>query len=78
MTPGFAVTDYKVQKAIFQIAVLDLHKKSNSGSVDSHKKFYSAYVQLLRLQTLDGVQLLQPIILEDIGSKPDPNFKKRV
>lgn len=71
MTLGFAVTDYKVQGATFQIAVLDLHRKSNSGSGGSHKKICSTYVQLSCLQTLDGVQLLQPIILEDIGSKPD-------
>lgn len=76
MTPGFVVTDYKVQGATFRTAVLDLHRKSNSGSGGLHKKFCSTHVQLSHLQTLNGVQLLQSIMLEDIESKPDPKLQE--
>lgn len=76
MTPGFAVTNYKIERATFQTAVLDLHRNSNLGSKGSHKKFCSTYVQLLCLQTLDRVQYLQAITLEDIKSKPDPKLQK--
>ncbi len=75
MTPGFAVTDYKVQGATFRTAVLDLHRHSKSRDKGSHKRFCSTYVQLSRLQTLDGVGLLQPITLDDIGSKPHPKLQ---
>lgn len=70
MTPGFAVTEYKVQGATFQSAILDLHRNSKSGDKGSHKRFCSTYVQLSRLQTLNGGQLLQLITLDDIVSKP--------
>ncbi len=76
MTPGFAVTEYKVRGATFRTAVLDLHKNTKSGDKGLHKRFCSIYVQLSRLQTLDGVQLLQPITLDDIGSKPHPTLSE--
>lgn len=44
MTPGFAIKDYKVQETIFQIAVLDLQSKSNSGNKNMYKRFYSIYI----------------------------------
>ncbi len=69
MTPGFAITDYKVQGTTFQTAVLDLHRHSKSKDKDSHKRFCSNYVQLFRLQIFDGVGLLQLITLNDIESK---------
>ncbi len=70
MTLGFAITDYKVQEATFRTVVLDLHRDSKARDKGLHKRFCSTYVQLSRLQTLDGVGLLQPITLDDIGSKP--------
>lgn len=69
MTPGFVVSEYKVQGAIFQIAILDLHHNSKAGDKSLHKRFYSTYFQLSRLQILDKVKLLQLIILENIKSK---------
>lgn len=56
--------------------MVHLHRKSNSGIEGLYKKFCSIYVQLSRLQTLDEVQLLQPITLEDIGNKPNPKLQK--
>ena len=58
LTPGFAVTDYKVQGATFKTAVLDL-RRGQKIRKESHKRFWSTYVQLSRLQSLDGVQLLE-------------------
>lgn len=80
MTPRFAVTDYKVQGATFRTVILDLHRHSKCKDKSSYKRFYSTYVELSHLQTLDRVRLLQPITLNDIRSKPhlklqDENLK---
>lgn len=44
MTPGFAVTNYKVPRATFQIVVFDLHKKFNSKNEGLYKKFCFTYI----------------------------------
>lgn len=44
MTLSFAVTDYKTQGTIFQIAIFDLHKNFNSMSKILHKRFYFIYI----------------------------------
>lgn len=75
--PGFAIMDYKVQRAIFRLAVLDLHRNSKSEDKGLHKRFYFIYVQLSYLQTLNKVQLLQPIMLNDIRSKLYSKFQKK-
>ena len=74
MTPGFAVTDYKIQGATFRSAVLDLRKGNKTVKCGVHKRFCSTYVQLSRLQTLEGVQLLEQIELEDINNEPHPKL----
>ena len=76
MTPGFAVTDYKVQGATFQTAVLDLRRGSKSDGMVLHKRFCSTYVQLSCLQSLQGVHLLEKIELEDINNKPHPRLEE--
>lgn len=77
LTPGFALTMYKVQGATFQNAVLDLHRKNEAiGRFEKHRRFCSMYVQLSRLQTLDGVQLLEPVDFVDISYKPHPALEK--
>ena len=72
LTPGFAFTEYKVQGATFESAVLDLRRKSKKKGKESHKRFCSTYVQLSRLRTLQGVFLLEKINLDDIDNKPYP------
>lgn len=75
LTPGFAVTDYKVQGATFKEAILDL-RRGRSSEVKSHRRFCSTYVQLSRLQSLDGVRLLERIKLNDIDNKPHSELQE--
>lgn len=76
LAPAFALTEYKVQGATFKKAVLDLRRptarQSRKKENWNHRQFCSVYVQLSRLQTLDGVQLLQPIEYADINNHPHP------
>ena len=76
MAPGFAITDYKVQGATFKEAVLDLRRKSVDKTRNSHKIFCSTYVQLSRLQSLEGLHLLEPIELNDVNNFPDPKLSE--
>lgn len=76
MTLNFAISGYKVQRATFQITLLDLLHNSKAGDKSSYKRLCSTYVQLSCLQTLDGVKLLQPITLENIGSKPHAKLQE--
>ena len=69
LTPGFAFTKYKIQGATFESAVLDLRQK-NKRRGENHKQFCSTYVQLSRLQTLQGVFSLEKIDLDNINNKP--------
>ena len=74
--PAFALTEYKVQGATFKKAVLDLQRPLGTQRQKkedwNHRRFCSVYVQLSRLQTFDGVQLLQPIEYADINNHPHP------
>lgn len=58
MMPGFVISEYKVQRTTFQIAVLDLHHNSKTGDKNSHKRFRFTYIQLSHLRILDKVKLL--------------------
>lgn len=69
MILDFAVSEYKVQGTIFQIAVLNLQYNFKAEDKDLYKRFCSTYIQLLRLKTLNKVKLLQLITLENIRSK---------
>ena len=50
ITLGFALSDYKVQGATFESAVVDLKRQSKVFAAAGHKRFCSTYVQLSRLQ----------------------------
>lgn len=55
---------------MFKFATLDLQRKSIKRTVETHKRFYSIYVQLLRLQSLKRKSLLEPILLGNISNRP--------
>ncbi len=68
ITLGFAYTKYKVQGATFKSATLDLRQRTVKKTTENHKRFCSTYVQFSRLQSLEGVSLLEPISLEDVNN----------
>jgi len=68
--PAFSLTDYKVQALTLKIAVLDLKDDSTAKGQNEHKKFCSLYVQLSRLQSLNGLYLLQKIEMKDLQFRP--------
>lgn len=70
MTLGFTITKYKVQGATIRIVILYLQRNTKIRNKDSYKKLCSTYVQLLRLQILDRLDLLQPVTLDNIENKP--------
>ncbi|KAJ5318263.1 hypothetical protein N7476_004683 [Penicillium atrosanguineum] len=72
--PAFCLTDYKVQGATLESAVLDLKGDRNGRRQDSHRKYCSTYVQLSRLRSLAGLHLLQPIDMSDLQHRPDPQL----
>ncbi len=71
---AFALTEYKVQRATFTTAVLDLQRGQKSQWISTHKRFCSTYVQLSRLKSLSGLKLLAPIVLDDVANE----FKNRL
>ena len=71
MCPAFSLTDYKVQGSTLTKAVLDLKDNPTRKGQDRHKKFCSMYVQLSRLQSLEGLYLLQKIQMSDLQFSPD-------
>ncbi len=71
MCPAFSPTDYTVQDSTLTAAVLDLEDNSSAKGQDGHKKYWSIYVQLSRLQSLDGLHILQSIDMEDLRFRPD-------
>jgi len=71
MCPAFSLTDYKVQGSTLTTAVLDLKDDPAAKGQDHHKKYCSTYVQLSRLQSLDGLYLLQKISMDDLRFCPD-------
>lgn len=74
MCPAFCLTDYKVQGSTLESAILDLKDDSPAQGQDCHKKYCSTYVQLSRLQSLRGLQLLQKIEMKDLRFRPDPQL----
>lgn len=69
--PAFCLTDYKIQGATLESAILDLKDDRNGRRQDSHRKYCSTYVQLSRLRSLTGLHLLQPIDMSDLQHRPD-------
>ncbi len=67
ITLGFALTEYTVQGATFDSAVVDL-KRQSKGGIATYKLFCSIYVQLSRLCSFAGLGLLQPIDITDIDN----------
>ncbi len=72
ITLGFALTEYKVQGATFDTAVVDLKRQSKGSRVSTHKRFCSTYVQLSQLRSFAGLGLLQPIDITDVDNHPHP------
>lgn len=76
LTPAFVLAEYKVQGSTFKSAVVDLKRTKHVKALQEiYKNFYSTYVQLSQLTTLEGVQLLEPITLFDVSYKPHSNLK---
>jgi hypothetical protein len=71
MSPAFSLTDYKIQGSTLTTAVLDLKDDPATKRQDHHKKYCSIYVQLSRLQSLNGLYLLQKIDMDDLQFCPD-------
>jgi hypothetical protein len=42
--------------------------------LDHHRKYYSTYVQLSRLQSSKGLPLLQKLNMKDLQFAPDPRL----
>ena len=45
------------------------------GQDASHKRYCSVYVQLTRLRSLEGLHLLQPLSLDDLGNQLHPKLQ---
>jgi len=60
----------KVQGSTLTTAVLDLKDNSKVRGQDEHKEFYSMYVHLSRLRSLNGLHLLQKIDMNDLRFHP--------
>ena len=73
MCAAFCLTEYKVQGSTLTSAILDLKDTVKRGQ-NRHTKFCSKYVQLSRLETYEGVNLLQKINMEDVQFGPDPKL----
>ena len=73
ITLGFALTEYKVQGATFDSAVVDL-KCQSRGRTATHKRFSFTYVQFSQLRSFAGLGLLQPIDITDINNQPYPRL----
>ena len=67
---GFVYTKYKVQKATFKSAILDLQQKIIKKTARSHKLFGYIYIQLSRFQNLEEISLPEPISLDNINNQP--------
>lgn len=72
--PAFCLTDYKVQGATFDSAIVDLKHDRRNRHQDSYRRYCSTYVQLSRLRSFAGLHLLQPIDLSDLQHNPDPQL----
>lgn len=76
--PAFCLTDYKIQGATLNSAILNLKNDSKNRRHDSHRNYCSTYVQLSRLRSLSGLYLLQPISMSDIEHRPDPHLLEEI
>jgi hypothetical protein len=74
MCPAFCVTDYKVQGSTLATAILDLKVDHSTRGMSGHRKYCSANVQLSRLQTSEGLNLLRKLEMKDIQFSPDPRL----
>lgn len=69
LKPGFVFIEYKIPGLTFESVVLDLQQKSKKRRRENHKRFCFTYVQLSRLQILQGVFLLEKINFDNINNK---------
>jgi hypothetical protein len=68
---AFCLADYKVQGSTISATILDLKNDTARRGQDSHRKYYSLYVQLSRLRSFQGLHLLQKITFSDLRFSPD-------
>ena len=72
VTPGWVITDYKVQGATYDNITVDLHRPENNKNKETrHKQHCSNYVQLTRTKSLQGLNLLQRVTFADLNVRPD-------
>jgi hypothetical protein len=77
VSPAFALTEYKVLGWTYQKAVLDLSRQSQArGDNAEHQRYCSFNVQVSRLQSEEGVQLLQPLTIRDINYQMHPQLRE--
>lgn len=78
LCPAFCLTDYKVQGSTLTSAVLDLKDDPRFKVQDRHRKYCSMYVQLSRLRSLTGLNLLRSITMIDLQHQPDPQLLSEI
>ena len=71
----FVYIKYKVQRAMFKSATLNLRQKLIKKTAKNPKRFSSIYVQLSRLQNLEKVSFLEPISIDNINNLPYHEFQ---
>jgi hypothetical protein len=75
VTPAWAITEYKAQGSTYRLAesllIYTCLALGSNKDASSHRRYCSADVQLTRARSLQGLSLLQPVILADLGGKPD-------
>jgi hypothetical protein len=74
MCAAFSITDYKSQSQTFSEAVVDLRNGAGIKGRDSHRSFCSFNVQVSRLISQQGLNLLQKIQMSDVNFQPHPDL----
>lgn len=64
----FILSNYKVQKVIFECAIVILKNQSKIFVAIEYKQFCSTYIQLLQLQCFGRLGLLQLIDISNINN----------
>src|ERR1700735_1235676 len=70
MCHAFCLTDYKIQGSTLKTAVIDIKDDPSAKGQSKHSKFCSRHVQLSRVESLEGLNLLEPIDMKDLQFRP--------
>jgi hypothetical protein len=70
MCPAFCLTDYKIQGSTLKTAVIDIKDDPSAKGLSKHSKFCSRNVHLSRVESLAGLNLLEPIDMKDLQFRP--------